>query len=250
MTKAPHRPTFRKADADEMSDQDGQTLSPATVEPLGRDGRAWVENRHYTAGPFSIWCSMCHSGMEVTSSQPSNVYVLYIPHSSAMEIDESRKRLASTPGTLLVGNMSSCDKLTIHENCRHIGIAFDKSAMVGQLSKLLNAPVMDDIELCATVETESAVGSRLAGLGNLLWTCFDVEGDDRSTTATDHLFHAAMVMILESIPHNYSARLHRLISPALPRHLKRAIEYMIANISQPLSIPMSPGRPAQPCAGC
>lgn len=81
------------------------------------------------------------------------------------------------------------------------------------------------------------MGSRLAALGNLLWTCFDVEGDDRSTTATDHLFHAAMVMILESIPHNYSARLHRLISPALPRHLKRAIEYMIANISQPLSIP-------------
>jgi transcriptional regulator GlxA family with amidase domain len=64
-----------------------------------------------------------------------------------------------------------------------------------------------------------------------------VEPDDRvSAIAADHLFRAAMVTILESIPHNYSERLARPASPAMPRNLKRAIEYMVANIAQPMSV--------------
>ncbi|WP_018237113.1 AraC family transcriptional regulator [Ensifer sp. BR816] len=239
MRYAPHRPAFRivEADADEMSEHYARTLSPATVEPLERGGSISVEDRHYTSGPFSIWSGMCHSGMKVTFSEPSDAFVLYLPHSSAMEFDVGRKRLTSIPGTAMVGNMARFDKMTIHENRGHIGIAFDKSAMVGQLSQLLDAPVLGDIDLCATLETASAAGSRLAAVGSLLWECFDVVGDDRvSTTATDHLFRAAMVMILESFPHNYSARLNRPMSPAMPRNLKRAIEYMVANIAQPMGI--------------
>ncbi|OAP39866.1 AraC family transcriptional regulator [Sinorhizobium glycinis] len=239
MRYAPHRPAFRivKADADEMSEHYAKTLSPAKVEPLGQDGRISVEDRHYSAGPFSIWAGMCHSGMKVTFSQPSDAFVLYLPHSSAMEIDVGRKRLLSTPGTAMVGNMAQFERLTIHENRGHIGIAFEKSAMVGQLSQLLDAPVLGDIDLCATLDTDSAAGSRLAALGSLLWDCFDVAGEDRvSATATNHLFQAAMVMILESVPHNYSARLHKPMSPAMPRNLKRAIEYMVANIAHPMSV--------------
>ncbi|WP_037380595.1 helix-turn-helix transcriptional regulator [Sinorhizobium americanum] len=237
MRYAPQRPAFRivKADADEMSEHYARTLSPAKVEPLQVGGHISVEDRHYSAGPFSIWAGMCHSGMKVTFSRPSDAFVLYLPHSSAMEIDVGRKRLLSTPGTAMVGNMPQFEKLTIHENRGHIGIAFEKSAMVRQLSQLLDAPVLDDIDLCATLETDSAVGSRLAALGGLLWDCFD--GEDRvSTTATTHLFQAAMVMILESVPHNYSARLQKPMSPAMPRNLKRAIEYMVANIAEPMSV--------------
>ncbi|OAP37093.1 AraC family transcriptional regulator [Sinorhizobium americanum] len=237
MRYVPQRPAFRivKADADEMSEHYARTLSPAKVEPLQVGGHISVEDRHYSAGPFSIWAGMCHSGMKVTFSRPSDAFVLYLPHSSAMEIDVGRKRLLSTPGTAMVGNMAQFEKLTIHENRGHIGIAFEKSAMVRQLSQLLDAPVLGDIDLCATLETDSAVGSRLAALGSLLWDCFD--GEDRvSTTATTHLFQAAMVMILESVPHNYSARLQKPMSPAMPRNLKRAIEYMVANIAEPMSV--------------
>lgn len=239
MRYVPQRQSFRivEADADEMTEHYARTLSPAKVEPLVRGRRIMVEDRHYSAGPFSIWCGKCHSGMKVTFSEPSDVYVLYIPLSSAMEIDAGRMRLTSDSGALLIGNMSRFEKLTIHENRGHIGIAFDKCAMVSQLSELLDMPILNDIELSATVEMSSPLGSRLAALGNLLWDCFDVEPDDRvSAIAADHLFRAAMVTILESVPHNYSERLARPVSPAMPRNLKRAIEYMVVNIAQPMSV--------------
>jgi AraC-like DNA-binding protein len=239
MTHVTHRRAFRiiKADADEMSEHYAKTLSPAKVEPLTRGSRILVEDRHFSLGPFSIWAGKCHSGMKVTFSQPSDLFVLYLPVSSAMEIDIGRSRLTSAPGTALIGNMSRFDKLTLHENRGHIGIAFDKAAVVSQLSEMLDAPLLHSIELSATVETASVAGSRLAALGHLLWDCFDVEGDDRvSAVAADHLFRAAMTMILEAVPHNYSERLKRPVSPAMPRNLKRAIEYMVANISQPMTI--------------
>ncbi|MCA1367292.1 helix-turn-helix domain-containing protein [Bradyrhizobium sp. BRP14] len=239
MTHFAQRRAFRivKADADEMSEHYAKTLAPAKVEPLTRGGRILVEDRHFSLGPFSIWAGKCHSGMKVTFSQPSDVFVLYLPLSNAMEIDIGRSRLTSDPGTALIANMSQFDKLTLHENRGHIGVAFERSAMVSQLSEMLDAPVLHNIELSAALETASVAGSRLAALGHLLWDCFDVESDDRvSAIAADHLFRAAMAMILEAVPHNYSERLKQPASPAIPRNLKRAIEYMVANISQPMSV--------------
>ncbi len=45
-----------------------------------------------------------------------------------------------------------------------------------------------------------------------------------------------MTMLLETVPNNYSARLAKPMSPAIPKRLKRAIEYMHANISSPIGI--------------
>lgn len=226
-----------EAGADEMAEHHARTLPLAKVEPLRPNERIVVEDRHYDAGPFSIWSGRCHSGMSVTFSQPADVFVLYLPTTNAMDVDIGRRRLVSVPGTALVGNMACFDRLTLYENRAHIGIAFEKSAMVSQLSSLLDAPILDDIDMCATLDTTSPVGSRLTYLGNLIWNCFDIDSDDRvAAAATSHLFQAAMVMILESVPHNYSERLQKPASPAMPRNLKKAIEYMVANISHSLTI--------------
>ncbi|MCA1491281.1 helix-turn-helix domain-containing protein [Ensifer sp. NBAIM29] len=226
-----------EAGADEMTEHYERTLSPARVEPLEKSGRILVEDRHYESGPFSIWSGKCHSGMRVSFSEPPELYVLYLPVASALAVDVGRRQLISIPGTAMVGNVGCFDKLTFYESRGHIGIAFEKAAMVGQLSQMLDSPILDDIDMCATIDMSSPAGSRLASLGNLLWNCFDSEDDDRvSSSATSHLFRAAMAMILESVPHNYSARLSRPISPAMPRNLKRAIEYMVANISQAMTV--------------
>lgn len=45
-----------------------------------------------------------------------------------------------------------------------------------------------------------------------------------------------MIALLETVPNNYSARLTKPISPAIPKRLKRAIEYMHSNISSPMGV--------------
>jgi AraC-like DNA-binding protein len=226
-----------KADADEMSEHYARTLSPAKVEPLQPHQKISVEDRHYAVGRFGIWNGACHSGMKVTLSSAPEVYVLYLPSSGGMEIDVGRKRLMSEPATALLTDMSRFEKLTLHEDRSHVGIAFEKPAMIQQLSELLDAPVTGNIEFEDTVDLATVKGSRIAALGNLVWDCLDIDQDDQlSPTGMDHLFQAMMIMLLESVPNSHSARLTQSISPAVPRRLKRAIEYMYANISSPMSV--------------
>jgi len=226
-----------EADADEMSEHYAKTLSPAKVEPLKPRQRISVEDRHYSAGRYSVWNGRCHSGMKVALAGAPDAYVLYLPSSGAMEIDVGRNRIISTPTTGFLGDMSHFEKLVLHEDRSHIGMAFEKSAMIQQLSELLDGPVTDNIEFSGTIDLAAVKGSRLMALGNLVWNCLDVDDADHlSPTAIERLFQAMMIVLLEVVPNNYWPRLTRPVSPAVPRRLKRAIEYMYANISRSITV--------------
>ncbi len=226
-----------EADADEMSEHYARTLSPANVEPLRPRQRISVEDRHYTIGRYSVWNGKCHSGMKVSLGSAPDAYVLYLPTSGAMEIDVGRSRIVSTPKTGFLGDMSHFEKLVLHEDRSHIGMAFEKSAMTQQLSELLDGPVTDNIEFSGTIDLSTVKGSRLVALGNLVWNCVDIDDADHlSPIAIERLFQAMMIVLLEVVPNNYWPRLTRPVSPAVPRRLKRAIEYMYANVSRSITV--------------
>ncbi|MBB6303539.1 AraC family transcriptional regulator [Rhizobium leucaenae] len=225
------------ADADEMTEHYARTLSPAKVEPLQKGSLISVEDRHYAVGRCSVWNGRCNSGMKVTLSSGPDAYALYLPSSGIMAIDTGRKQLVSEPSIGLVGDMSRFDRLVLHEDRSHIGIAFEKSAMIRELSELLDAPAAGDIDFADTVDLATANGSRITALANLIWNCLDVSDEHQpSSTFVEHLLQAMMIALLETVPNNYSTRLAKPTSPAIPKRLKRAIEYMHANISLPISI--------------
>jgi AraC-like DNA-binding protein len=220
-----------------MSEHYARTLSPAKVEPLRQHALISVEDRHFAVGRCSIWNGRCHSGMRVALAQAPDAYALYLPSSGVMEIDAGNKRLISKPATGLLGDMSRFERLTLHEDRSHMGVAFEKSAMIQQLSELLDAPVIDGIDFADTIDLATAKGARIAALSHLVWNCLNVgEADQPSTTFVERLLQAMMIALLETVPNNYSARLAKPISPAIPKRLKRAIEYMHANISSPMGV--------------
>lgn len=223
-----------ETDAGEMSEHDSRPLSPAKVEPLRLRQR--VEDKHYSFGRYSVWNGKCHSVKEAFASAP-DAYILCLPTSDATEMDVGRGRIVSTPTTGFLGDMSRFENLMLHEDRSHIGMAFEKPAMIQQLSKLLEGPVTDAIEFAGTVDLSTVKGSRLAALGNLVWNCVDIDAADHlSPIAIERLFEAMMIVLLEVVPNNYWPRLTRTVSPAVPRRLKRAIEYMYANISRSITV--------------
>ncbi|WP_343069999.1 AraC family transcriptional regulator [Rhizobium paranaense] len=220
-----------------MTEHYARTLSPANVEPLQRGSLISVEDRHFAVGRFGVWNGKCPSGMRVTLSSGPDAYALYLPSSGVMAIDSGRKQLASGPSQGLLGDMSRFDRLVLHEDRSHIGIAFEKSAMIRQLSELLDAPVAGNVDFADAVDLATAKGLRITALGNLIWSCLDVDDEDQpSSTFVERLLQAMMITLLETVPNNYSARLAKPTSPAIPKRLKHAIEYMHANISSPMSI--------------
>lgn len=225
------------ADAAEMTAHYERTLFPAVVEPLHRGMLVSVEDRHYTLGEFSVWNGSCHSGMSVTLSGGPDAYALYLPSSGKMAVDIGDQRLESEPGKGLISNMSSFERLILHEQRSHIGIAFDKSAMTRQLSELLDAPVVTELEFANTIDLSTAKGLRIAALGQLIWGSLTADDADQSSSLfTENLLQAMMIGLLEAVPNNYSMRLMKPVSPAVPKRLKRAMDYMHANAGANIGI--------------
>ncbi|TIX87118.1 AraC family transcriptional regulator [Rhizobium sp. P44RR-XXIV] len=218
------------AEAEEMTAHYERTLFPAVVEPLHPGALVSVEDRHYTLGDFSVWNGKCRSGMRVTLSGGPDAYVLYLPSSGKMAVDIGGKRLESEPGRGLMGNMSSFERLILHEQRSHIGIAFEKSMVTRQLSELLDAPVVDGLEFTGTIDLSVAEGLQIASLGRLIWESLTADDAERSSSLfSERLLQAMMIALLEVVPNNYSMRLLRPASPAVPKTLKRAVDYMHAN---------------------
>jgi AraC-like DNA-binding protein len=226
-----------EADLDELRQHYARTLKPVKVSPITRGSTVSVEDLHFSTGDFDIWSGRCRSGMEVTFTEPPDAYAIYLPVSGNMELGSRGRHLVSRPGTIIAADLSESDVLRLHPERSHIGIAFNRDAVKQHLSELLDAPVLRDLNLATEVSLQSSAYARLAGLGQLLWDSLAKGGEKTiDLRSTEYLFRTILVSVLEGIPHHYSEQLGRPVSPAMPRQVKRAIDYMVANLGAALDV--------------
>jgi AraC-like DNA-binding protein len=112
----------------------------------------------------------------------------------------------------------------------------DKSPLVALLAGLLDGPV-DDLIFSPIFPTRSP-GIRLLGqIASILTeTLSRSDGLLQFPLASANLLQTIRQVVLEGFQHNFSDILERPRSPAMPRSVRRAIEYIHSNIDRPLSI--------------
>jgi AraC-like DNA-binding protein len=226
-----------EADVDQLRQHYERTIASAHVNPLASRKTISVEDLHFTLGEFDIWAGNCLSGMEVCFSKAPDIYAMYLPLSGVLEFDLRGQEYLSAPGALLACDLGHSNSLRFQPNRSHIGIGFSRKALTQQLSEMIDAPVIQDIELLGTASTTDGPGKKLAAMCKLLWTDLVTNFEDAIDSHSNKmLVRAIMVTLLETLPHRYSSLLDRRQSPAVPRHVKRAIEFMVAQVASPLTI--------------
>ena len=226
-----------EADVDQLREHYAKTLKPVRVSSLNKGGSISVEDLHFSTGEFDIWSGVCRSGMEVSFSEPPDAFAIYLPLAGAMELDARGRQFVSTPGKLIATDLSQTRLLRLHSERSHIGIAFSCKAVTRQLSEMLDMPVIHDLDLFAECDVHSGAGAKLAAFGQFLWdNLANGPPDNISAHSTEYFFRTIMVAMLESVPHRYSSLLERPVSPAMPRQVKRAIDYMIANMASAINV--------------
>jgi len=238
--KHPRITSFRidnNADADRLAEHYARTLTRVAIEPLVGQKHITVEKLHYKVGPCGIWGGACHSGMQIKLLDPSNAYVIYLPIAGELDIDVGSKRFSCEPEHVFVGDFSTIERLRLHEGRRHTGIAFGYEVVVRQLSELLDASVNKKLEFSAMMDCRSPAIGKISTAATLLWTILTNEPETFALGKfAELMFQSLAVLLLESVPHNYSAALARPVAPAIPKHVKRAIDFMIVNVSMPMTI--------------
>lgn len=127
--------------------------------------------------------------------------------------------------------------LDLSDSCRRIGISFACEAVVRQLSALLGDTGERAVVFDPAVDFARAPAGRLRR--TLLFVIGELESDDGSKESRPwrrELEQLALTALLLNLPHNWSGRLLGPASPALPRDVKRAIDYIHAYVDQPLGL--------------
>jgi AraC-like DNA-binding protein len=228
---------FVDADIDEIRAGMPKSRECVLFKPIGNVHRLSIEGCQFSVPGFDIWKVDCGTGIEARFNAPPDAYALFLPIGGAMEVSCRGAHLVSRPGTLIASEFVHTELTRKHEGRSHIGISFDRKSVRRQLTELLDAPVVADVDLAVQVEAGTRVFEHLMALGDFLWrrVAQDVE-EDLPLQSTLQLFKTVLVAALEGLPHRYSTALARPVSGATPRQVKRAIDFMIANLGNPMEI--------------
>lgn len=193
---------------------------------------ALVENRHYVVGRFSAWIGRCSPHSKLPPDLAPDTFILCLP----IDLCDAGQRV-TTGAQGLLANLTYFEEFTPRERGHYIVLAFEKPAMLQQARELLGVPFGENVEFDRLVDLSTARGSCLAKLGRLVWNSLDLPETDRlPRAAIERLFQATMIALLQGVPNNCLSRMTKSISPAVPWRVKRAIDYMHANLSRSLTV--------------
>ena len=223
-------------DADELSEIMSRRMFDARVRPHG-DGRDfYIKITSYFFDFF--FDNEFPSGGVVKKSEGTGLdaYSLFIPLDGAIELRAGSKRVLSTPGMAAFGESPTFTEQVFSEQSKYLVISVDRAEMVRHLSDLIERPVMRPLEFAPNLDLAKGAGPTIMAMAAALETGLAGEAPLlQSPIAMKRMKETMIALLLEGVPHRFSGELRGPVTTVSPYYVKRAIEFMWANASRPVS---------------
>ncbi|UWU26079.1 AraC family transcriptional regulator (plasmid) [Rhizobium sp. CB3060] len=228
---------YRGANPDELSEMMSSSASPIKIrtqegEPLAFRGR------FVSAGGITLADCIYEGTIVAEREVPSEKLLVFLPTEGAASFELGQKQIVSAPGqaTILEGPATS-GIARITGIRHHLGLFIDRAKIVDLLENLLERPVKKDFKFHPHVDIADGPGFLLAKIVGDLNSYFQTNGLAQSSPLAIHsLCYAAISILLETCPNSYSDDLANPGPAPLPRHVKRAIEFMHEHLHEEISL--------------
>ncbi|MEY9164879.1 AraC-like DNA-binding protein [Sinorhizobium fredii] len=227
--------SFEGSDPDRLAATLTNWTTNVVVRPLNNESIyykcAWAN-----AGIVSIGFTHVDGQILFESEGADGQLVLIVPRRGGLDLRMGRQAFCTSPGrgAVIEGNQRiAALSLSARE---HMFVAIDQAALVRQLSEMVEMPVSGTLEFSPEIDLISGPGTAIANIAATLQA--GVAGDAplrRSPLALTNLSEALIQMILDTLPHRFSEKMRRAATP-VPRHVKKAIDFMMANLSKPITL--------------
>ena len=174
---------------------------------------------------------------EVRTNPAHDDYWLQFPIQERIEITVARERIVCGPDRAAVSSPTRGLLIRTTGHGARINISLDSAALSRQLAGLLGEAPATPLEFAASMDIATGYGRSLAQYVRLAVTDFERAGLmpwDRITASSFEQF--MMCRLLLSHPNNYTQLLQIRERSLTPRDLRRAIDYMEANLDAPITI--------------
>lgn len=223
------------SDPDELADILSTSRMKMSATPLTRRGFSFDCKFGKADGIFIGQCRY-EGDFSLKRDGISDKFHIFLPRSGNATFNAARREIATSArqGVIVDGtrNMGAL----ISGPREHVVVSIDSKMLYRGLSAILGNPVSDSLDFRPEIDLATGSGLALERLAALILNglIFNDAPLRRSPLALACLSDALVRMILETLPHRFSNELSGS-GVAVPKHVKRAMEFMKANLSNPIT---------------
>jgi hypothetical protein len=229
-----HRPIFHSGDAEAVRDFITSVGFDITIGR--RDGaRETCINGIYLRDSYVGYIQYGAAARIRTTPRRTDFW-LQLPLRGAIEISAEGSSLDCDTHTGALGSPTREHTLAVGEGSARIQISITGPALSRHLAALLGDAPSAPLEMALAIDLRSGFGRKLCSYLRLALADFERDGASWTAAAVTEFEQTLMTMLLLEHPNNHRDLLRRLARPIAPRAVKRAVDFMHANLAAPVTL--------------
>lgn len=204
-----------------------------------RSRRDGVDARHYRAplGIMSLNYLQYGAEVEIDPGLFETFYMLELPLTGWSELYHCGRAVKSQVGTATIASPTEVVQSLWSEDCGKRMIKIARSAVERQAARMLGRAITQAPVFEPLIDLMVEPGSSIVRLCNFLFDQYEAEpGMLAERRVSEEIELALITLLLVSQPNTYSDALAAAGSGAVPRHVRRALHYIEANLREDISM--------------
>lgn len=235
-------PTHKGSDFESMVEAFSGAYGVFDAKPLGKERAfTWAADLR-RSGSLTAVHSAYESPWEVWTLDETPQHLgLYIPRAGSLRLSIGRRVAEGGAGHILMANNHEArDRLLLGEPSSLDALVLDWKVVKRMLASLLETPILDSLDLEPVLDLATPAGQLI---GNLAQTIIQGMRNDgpllSSPLAVSAMSETLADLVIRFGQHRLSCHLSKeKVSMIAPWHVRRAIDYMHANITEPFTMSM------------
>lgn len=234
---------FRGSSFDSMIETLGGAFGAFSAAPVGlaRDFNWGVD---FAACDNAVLVSGYHQDEFQFNIEPTRDTAEYlsivIPRIGGMGVTYGSRKAEAGRGKLLLYNNFEPDSVIMYGQSNVIDeLLINWPVILQTIDQTFEVPLNGALDLLPELDLSTPAGQTIGELAATMMSGMRDNGPLlRSPIAMAYLTQALADLVVRLVPHQLSHLLNKKPCLIAPRHVRRAIEYMHANINQPITMPM------------
>jgi AraC-like DNA-binding protein len=187
--------------------------------------------------PEGGYLSYVQYGAPATTFAEAGDYRIQFPLAGAAQTQLARRSYLCAGNDGVISSAGVAQRIRMSGDCRRIVAVFSREALARQLEALLGAPLCEPLVFDPELDLTRGAGRSLAEYLRLALRDFNrPESAMRLPLALRQFEQFSMTTLLLAHRHNYTAALGRPPPELAPRDVRRALDFMHANLGAALTL--------------
>lgn len=230
-------PAIQFGSAEEWSDFLSLLSIPLQVETPDRRAPAWRVNAVQLE---DIWVSFGTNGsaLDIVQAVAGEGFTLLVPQAGNATLEVGGQTIGVSAAHAAVIDLSRPSRLHIEDDTsfKTIALRIPQGIVEKHLSALHGRNIRGPITFEQRLDLSSGAGAVLARLTDTMVTGLEADLLRHAPIAISNLTQALLGLLAETGRHQASDQVSRPVASIAPRHVRRAIDFMRANLDKPLVI--------------